>query len=138
MKFFSHSARDTFGFAKDFSRTLEGGEIITLSGELGVGKSVFAKGLCFGLGVKDDVLSPTFTIMNDYRGDKFTVCHYDAYRLSSGEEAYFGGFTDYFGQKDTVCVIEWAENIASALTNFKLINVTLKRVGDEEREIEIQ
>lgn len=133
----SLSESDTFKTAERFAATLKGGEIITLEGELGAGKTVFVKGLCFALGVKEDVLSPTFTLMNDYKGRTLNVYHYDAYRLSSGEEAYYSGLTEYFGQKDGVCVIEWAKNIQSALTPFRTVSVTIRYVGENEREIEI-
>lgn len=133
----SHSEKDTYEFAEKFALTLSGGEIIELSGELGAGKTVFVKGLCKGLGVSDEVLSPTFTVMNDYRGSGLDVYHYDAYRLSSGEEAYYSGLTDYFGLKSGVCVIEWAENIADALKDFETIKIEIRYTGEDSREIHI-
>ena len=134
----SHSEKDTYDVAKKFAAGLFGGEIITLSGELGAGKTIFVKGLCSGLGVKDEVLSPTFTVMNDYIGDKLKVYHYDAYRLFGGDEAYFAGLTDYFGAKDGVCVIEWAENIAEALDGLETVKVEIRYAGETEREIVIE
>ena len=133
----SHSEKDTYEFAKAFAKELGGGEVIELTGELGAGKTVFVKGLCDGLGVKEDVLSPTFTVMNDHKGEKLKVYHYDAYRLSSGEEAYFAGLTDYFGIKSGVCVIEWAENIADALEGLKTKKIEIRYSGENSREIEI-
>ncbi len=133
----SHGEKDTYDAAKKFAAGLFGGEIITLSGELGAGKTVFVKGLCAALGVKDEVLSPTFTVMNDYNGKELKVYHYDAYRLSGGDEAYYAGLTDYFGAKDGVCVIEWAENIADALEGLETIKVEIRYTGETEREIEI-
>lgn len=133
----SSGEKDTFEAAKRFASGLRGGEIITLSGELGAGKTVFVKGLCSGLGVKDEVLSPTFTVMNDYKGSELNVYHYDAYRLSSGEEAYHAGLTDYFGERGGVCVVEWAENIADAFDGLETIKIEIRYTGENSREIEI-
>jgi len=133
-KFISKSEADTFAFAQSFAKKLSGGETITLSGELGAGKTVFAKGLAKGLGVKEEVVSPTFTIMNEYESGRLKLYHYDAYRLRSGEEAIETGLADYFGVKDGVCLIEWSENIASALPK-KLIKIEIKYTGESSREI---
>jgi tRNA threonylcarbamoyladenosine biosynthesis protein TsaE len=115
---------------------LVGGEVITLSGEMGVGKTVFAKGLADGLGVKEDVLSPTYTIMNEYESGRLKLYHYDAYRLTSGDEAVETGLADYFGEKDGVCLIEWAENVRSALPTG-LIKIEIKYTGENLREITV-
>lgn len=111
-----------------------GGEVITLSGELGVGKTVFSKGFAAGLGIKEEITSPTFTIMNEYKGEKFTLCHVDAYRLSSGEEAYAAGLCDYIGAENCVCLIEWAENIMSVLPE-NAVKIEIKYVDENTREI---
>ena len=137
MVFHSHSESETFEFAVKFASELKGGEIILLDGFLGAGKTVFAKGLCHGLGVKREVLSPTFTVMNEYEGDRLKVCHCDAYRLSCGEEAVIRGIADYFGASDCVCVIEWAENIADALVGLSVKKVSIRYVCEDEREIEV-
>lgn len=134
MNFVSNSEEDTFNFAYKFAKTLSGGETITLTGELGAGKTVFAKGLAKGLGIEDDVVSPTFTIMNEYESGRLTLYHYDAYRLRSGDEAVETGLADYFGVKDGVCLIEWSENIKSALPK-KLIQIEIKYTGECSREI---
>lgn len=136
MKFTSNNEQETFDFAKRYAETLKGGEIITLSGELGTGKTVFAKGLASGLGVEEDVVSPTFTIMNEYESGRLKLYHYDAYRLKSGDEAVETGLADYFGAPDGVCLIEWSENIASALPN-KRIRIEIKYTGEDSREIEV-
>ena len=111
-----------------------GGEVITLSGELGAGKTVFSKGFAAGLGIKEEITSPTFTIMNEYKGEKFTLCHVDAYRLSSGEEAYAAGLCDYTGAENCVCLIEWAENIMSVLPE-NAVKIEIKYVDENTREI---
>ena len=137
MKTISSSEKDTYIAGKRLGSTLSGGYVVLLSGELGAGKTVFTKGIASALGVKDAVLSPTFTIMNEYDGDRCRLCHFDAYRLSSGEEAVESGITDDIGAKDVVCVIEWHENIADILPREKVKKVFIKYVGENEREIEI-
>lgn len=132
----SRSEKDTYEFARRLAQKLRGGEIITLAGELGAGKTVFVKGLCKGLNISQDVLSPTFTLMNEYEG-RLKLYHYDAYRLSGADEAYFAGITDYLGSKDGVCVIEWASNIADAFSGRKTIDVKIRYAGENTREIEI-
>ena len=101
-----------------------------LKGEMGAGKTVFAKGVAKGLGINDEVLSPTYAYMNDYDGKLY---HYDCYRLSSGEQALALGLTDYF-YSGGICLIEWSENISSVLPeNCK--SVVIERLGDGERRI---
>ena len=106
--FISHSAEETFEFAKRYAVTLHGGDVVLLGGDMGAGKTVFAKGVAFGLGIRDEITSPTYAYMNDYYGRLY---HYDCYRLSSGAQAEALGLTDYF-YSNGVCLVEWAENIA--------------------------
>ncbi len=134
MQFISHSQQETFEFGQKIGRSLKGGEVITLDGELGAGKTVFTKGLATSLGITDEITSPTFTILNIYENSPLTLYHYDAYRLKSGEEAYGSGLTDYLCARDGVCVIEWAQNITSALPK-KLIKIKINYLNATEREI---
>ena len=104
-----------------------------LEGEMGAGKTVFVKGLAEGLGVEDEITSPTYAYMNDYGG---VLYHYDCYRLKSGAQAEALGLTDYF-YAGGICVIEWAQNIADVLPErCKLVRI-VKR-GENEREISAQ
>lgn len=133
----SENEEQTRDAGRRLGERLQGGEIVTLSGDLGAGKTVFAKGLAQGLRVADDVLSPTFTLMNEYEG-RLRLYHYDAYRLQSGREAEEAGLTEYFGAADGVCVIEWWQNIADALARCKKrIRVDIYKTGEERRRIEI-
>lgn len=128
--FISHSAEETFEFAKRYAVTLHGGDVVLLGGDMGAGKTVFAKGVAFGLGIRDEITSPTYAYMNDYYGRLY---HYDCYRLSSGAQAEALGLTDYF-YSNGVCLVEWAENIAEVLPeNCK--TVSIKKLGENEREI---
>ncbi len=128
--YLSGSERATVEFAKKYSASLSAGDVVLLQGDLGAGKTVFCKGLALGLGIKDEIVSPTYAYMNDYSGKLY---HYDCYRLSSGAEAEKLGLTDYFGGKG-VCVIEWAENIADVLPKC-CKRVTIKKISSVNREI---
>lgn len=128
--FISHSAEDTISFAKRYASSLKAGDVVLLNGDMGAGKTVFAKGVALGLGIQDEILSPTYAYMNDYDGKLY---HYDCYRLSGGVQAEALGLTDYF-YGGGVCLIEWAENIADVLPeNCKIVNI--KKLGEGEREI---
>lgn len=97
---------------------------------MGAGKTVFCKGVAKGLGVGEEITSPTYAYMNDYGGKLY---HYDCYRLTCGEQAEALGLTDYF-YGDGVCVVEWSCNIANVLpANCK--KVWIKKISDNEREI---
>lgn len=128
--FISKSANETLLFATEYSKTLKGGDVVLLGGDMGAGKTVFAKGVAKGLGIEEEVLSPTYAYMNDYSGKLY---HYDCYRLSCGEQAEALGLCDYF-YGNGVCLIEWSKNIASVLpANCKTVNIIKK--GEDIREI---
>ncbi len=127
------SEKKTFELGAKLGKKLVGGEVILLSGDLGVGKTVFARGVAYGLGIKEGVVSPTFTLLNCYEG-RLKLYHYDAYRLTSAEEAEEKGLTEYFGKKDGVCLIEWPENISDAIPSGA-IKVSIKYSDENRREI---
>ena len=110
-----------------------GGEVVLLKGVLGAGKTVFCKGLGAGLGVKQEVTSPTFTIMNVYEGGRLRFCHCDAYRLSG--EAF--EITDYAGEQNTVTAIEWPENLDFAAAG-RVIEVWIEVIDKDKRKIRIE
>ena len=131
--YISDSAEATREFARKFAKTLKGGDVVLLNGEMGAGKTVFAKGVALGLGIEDEVLSPTYSYMNDYNG---VLYHFDCYRLSNGGQAEALGLCDYF-YSDGICLVEWAENICSVLPeNTKKVNIT--KLGDGKRRIEYE
>lgn len=120
------------------AKTFVGGETVLLSGELGAGKTVFCKGLAKGLGVEDEVLSPTFTLLNEHNG-KIKFNHIDAYRLSSADEAEAAGLFEYING-DGVCAVEWWENIDGMFDGLKTVSVTINKIvgKDGAREVLIQ
>lgn len=132
-----NSELQTLEIGKTLGKKLSGGSIVTLSGDLGAGKTVFTKGIALGLGITDTVVSPTFNLMNEYRGTELTLYHYDAYRLSGAREAYESGLVEYFGDECGVCVIEWWQNIAEALTGFNVTAVNITYKDENSRVIEI-
>lgn len=117
------------------AKALKGNEVIALYGGLGMGKTAFTRGLCAGLGITDGVSSPTFAIVNEYKG-KFTVYHFDMYRIESWEDLYSTGFFDYID--NGVIVIEWSENIENALPqNHITVNIE-KGLSENDRVITIE
>ncbi len=133
MKYYSKNARDTQNIAKNLAKTLSGGEVILLSGDLGAGKTTFTKGLIKGLGGKKTVVSPTFTIMHSYDDTRIPVYHFDMYRIADEDELYELGLEEYL-YENGVAVIEW--NKFSRLPE-KTVTVNIVLKGGNEREIEI-
>lgn len=131
------SAEEMQRFAAAFARTLTGGEVIALGGDLGAGKTVFVKGLARGLGIKETVSSPTFTLMEAYTGGRLVLCHYDAYRLASFDEAEAAGLTEYFGRSDCVCAVEWGENLGAEFARLVTTEIRIGIVGENERELTV-
>lgn len=139
MKYISHTTEETEEFAASLAKTFVGGEIITLDGDLGAGKTAFVRGIAKGLGIKDRVSSPTFTIVNEYRNGKIPLFHFDVYRIDSSEEMYDIGWEDYISQ-NAVVVVEWSVNI-SDIFDTKHITVTITKdlsVSEQYREITIE
>ncbi len=110
----SRSVADTFAFGRELAGQLRAGDVVALTGDLGAGKTVLVKGIAAGLGVEQEVTSPTFTIIHEYRGGRLPLVHVDLYRLDSLQQALAIGIEDYLGG-DGVTVIEWAEKIEPLL-----------------------
>ena len=114
MEYETNSSEETFELGKELGMEAVPGEVVTLSGALGMGKTVFAKGFAAGLGIRTPVSSPTFTIMNQYNEGRLPMYHFDVYRVETEDEMYDVGYREYFyGQG--VCLIEWPEKIKSLL-----------------------
>ena len=126
----SNSEKQTYEIAKNYAKTLNSGDVVLLLGEMGAGKTAFTKGLAKGLGIKEEITSPTYQYMNDYDGKLY---HYDCYRLSSGEDAEALGLTDYF-YGNGICVLEWSENIKSVLPN-DVKKVQILKIDENTRKI---
>lgn len=112
--FESHSDEDTFRFASKMGREAVPGTVISLTGDLGCGKTVFSKGFASGLGVTEPVSSPTFTILQQYDSGRLVLYHFDVYRIGDPEEMEETGYEDCF-YGDGVTLVEWAERIRELL-----------------------
>lgn len=123
---------ETKSFARSIAQTLEVGDVLALEGDLGAGKTVFAKGLAEGLGIQVSIDSPTFTIVKEYQG-RIPFYHLDVYRLESADEAL--GFEEYL-YGDGVCLIEWASRISDWLPGDS-IDIRLTVLEDDRRQIDI-
>lgn len=110
----SFSEKETFQIAKELAENAKAGEVYCLSGDLGVGKTVFTKGFAAGLGITEPVSSPTFTIVQIYEEGRLPLYHFDVYRIEDIEEMEEIGYEDCF-YGEGVCLIEWAELIKEIL-----------------------
>ena len=129
---------ETYELGRKYAAKAYPGEVIALDGDLGCGKTVFAKGFADGLGVKEPVTSPTFTILRQYDEGRLPLYHFDVYRIESSDEMFETGFDEYI-TGDGVCLIEWAENVRDILPD-DTIWIKIKKNEDdsfESRLIEI-
>ena len=110
----TRSEQETIALGESFAERLRPGDVVAFFGTLGTGKTRFIKGICGGLGVAEHVTSPTFTIVNEYRGSAMRVYHFDFYRLKELRELREIGFDDYL-LAGGVCLVEWAEQVAALL-----------------------
>lgn len=121
----SRSAADTFAYGKSLGEKAVPGEIYTLVGDLGVGKTVFTQGFAAGLGIAEPVNSPTFTILQSYEEGRLPLYHFDVYRIGDVEEMEEIGYEESF-YGDGVCLIEWAELIFEILPK-DCIRITVEK-----------
>lgn len=136
MTYTSRSPQETEALAAGVAAELQPGDFVALSGDLGAGKTAFARGLARGLGVSRQVLSPSFTLMRQYLEGRIPLYHFDVYRLGDPDELEETGFHDY-AEGDGVCVTEWADRIRGFLPERRL-EVRLEGSADEPRQISIE
>ena len=129
--FISSSEGETFRWAEEYAKTLHPGDTVLLEGEMGAGKTAVAKGIAKGLGISEEVTSPTYAYINSYEDRLF---HFDCYRITSERQAEELGFADYF-DLGGICLVEWSENIAGLLPE-QVKRVRIRKCGDTQREIE--
>ena len=123
--------------AKEFAQALGENRIVAFYGSMGAGKTTFISALCRYFGVEDDVCSPTFTIVNEYRAaDGDSIFHFDFYRIDSLKEAVDIGFEEYL-YSGSLCLIEWPEKVEQLLPE-ETMNVRITATGDDSRIIEIE
>ncbi len=125
MIFETNSWEETFAIGQKLGREAKAGEIYTLEGDLGVGKTVFSQGFANGLGITEPVNSPTFTIVSVYEEGRLPLYHFDVYRIGDVEEMDEIGYEDYF-YGEGVCLIEWAQLVEEILPP-EVIAVTIEK-----------
>lgn len=121
----TNSAQETFALGEEIGRQARAGEIYTLLGDLGVGKTVFTQGVAGGLGITEPVNSPTFTILQIYQEGRLPFFHFDVYRIGDVEEMEEIGYEDYF-YGDGLCLIEWA-NLIEEILPQDVIQITIEK-----------
>ncbi|MGZ4398323.1 MAG: tRNA (adenosine(37)-N6)-threonylcarbamoyltransferase complex ATPase subunit type 1 TsaE [Gaiellaceae bacterium] len=134
MEWLSHSSEETERLAGALAHRLASGDVVTVSGELGAGKTTFVRGACRALGVGGPITSPTFTIGHRYEGDAVSVCHLDLYRFRGVSAAEWGDLEPYFEQ--AVVFVEWPEAGAGVLPDPR-VRAALEHVDRESRLITI-
>ena len=136
MKIRTHSPEETIAAAQKIGTMLRVGDVIAYKGGLGAGKTTFTRGLAIGMGLPDEVFSPTFALVNEYRGNGMVMYHFDMYRIVNAEALETTGFYDYLSE-NCVIVCEWSENISECLPEHT-VTININYLGESEREISVE
>ena len=134
-EFISHSQLETEEIGQKLAEKLPGGSVVAMYGDLGAGKTAFVRGMARGMGLSCRVSSPTFTIVNEYLGERELI-HFDMYRLSSADELFDIGWEDYLS-RGAVCAVEWSENVQDAFFGDEIV-VRIEKLNDTDRKILIE
>ena len=134
MIFETHSPEQTEAVGAALAEQLTSGAIVAYRGDLGAGKTAFTRGLARGLGAKEPVTSPTYTIVTEYLSVRIPLFHFEMYRLRSADDLFDIGWEDYL-ERGGVCAVEWSENVEEALENP--VFVTIEKLGEESRRITV-
>ena len=136
MEYITNSPEETEDLGCRLGRTLCPGAVVAFTGDLGAGKTAFTRGLARGLGITQNVTSPTFTIVNEYEGGRLPLFHFDLYRLGGWEELFDIGWEDYLA-RGGVCAVEWSERAEDALEEEPVWVDIRRGEGEEQRVISI-
>lgn len=131
----THSADETIALGEKIGKKLSKGDVIAFKGDLGAGKTTITRGISIGLGLGDNVTSPTFSLVNEYRGKEKSLIHFDMYRITNSDDVELTGFWDYI-EEGCILAVEWSENISDVIPKNSII-ISFKRIDDNTREIEI-
>lgn len=131
----TNTEAETESVGAAFAARLQPGAVVAMYGDLGAGKTAFVRGMARGLGITARVQSPTFTIVNEYEGER-PLFHFDMYRLGSADELFDIGWEDYLA-RGGICAVEWSENVREAFDGTELV-VHIRRNGERSREITIE
>ena len=132
----THSRAETEALGEKFAEMTVGGTVVAMKGDLGAGKTCFTSGFAKGMGYSGDVCSPTFAIVNEYRGGRLDIYHFDMYRISGWEDLYTTGYFEAL-ESGGVLIIEWSENIEAALPE-SYVTVTIERLSENDRRIMVK
>ena len=135
MEFITHCPEQTESVGAALGKQLKPGTVIAYQGDLGAGKTAFTRGVACGLGAKESVTSPTYTIVNEYLSGRYPLFHFDMYRLASADDLFDIGWEDYL-DRGGICAVEWSENVADAMEGA--IIVTIEKLGEDTRRITIE
>lgn len=135
-QYITHSRGETAALGRRLAAALENGRVVAFTGGLGAGKTAFCEGLAAGLGCTDPVSSPTFAIVNYYRGPR-PLAHFDLYRIHAQSDLEAAGFYDYLDQ-GAVVAVEWSEHFADLLALEQPVRVDIQRLDDTTRRITIE
>ena len=135
MEFITHSPAETEAIGAALGKILTPGTVIAYRGDLGAGKTAFTRGLAKGLGCREIVTSPTYTIVNEYLGGRLPLFHFDMYRLRSSDDLFDIGWEDYL-DRGGVCAVEWSENVEDAMEDA--ICITIEKLGEDSRQITLE
>ena len=135
MVYLTNTPKQTEAVGAALGRVLRAGSVVAYRGDLGAGKTAFTRGLARGLGAKESVTSPTYTIVNEYLSGRLPLFHFDMYRLRSSEDLFDIGWEDYL-ERGGVCAVEWSENVDDAM--YDAVFVTIEKTGEDSRRITIE
>ena len=134
MQFITNAPEETEALGEKLGRQLRPGTVLAYLGDLGAGKTAFTRGLARGLGCRETVTSPTYTIVNEYLGGRLPLFHFALYRLTSSDDLWDIGWEDYLDRQG-VCAVEWSDNVPEAMTGA--LTVRIEKLGDSVRRITI-
>ena len=135
MQYITNSPAETETIGAALGKIINPGTVIAYRGDLGAGKTAFTRGLAKGLGCREIVTSPTYTIVNEYLGGRMPLFHFDMYRLRSSEDLFDIGWEDYL-DRGGVCAVEWSENVDDAMEDA--LYITIEKLGEDSRRITIE
>ena len=135
MQYITNSPEETEAIGAALGNIVKPGTVIAYRGDLGAGKTAFTRGLAKGLGCREIVTSPTYTIVNEYLGGRMPLFHFDMYRLRSSDDLFDIGWEDYL-DRGGVCAVEWSENVDDAMEDA--LYITIEKLGEDSRRITLE
>ena len=135
MQYITNSPEETEAIGAALGNIVKPGTVIAYRGDLGAGKTAFTRGLARGLGCREIVTSPTYTIVNEYLGGRMPLFHFDMYRLRSSDDLFDIGWEDYL-DRGGVCAVEWSENVDDAMEDA--LYITIEKLGEDSRRITLE